>query len=407
MEFEYKALDKEGNDVTDTATAASKAELYDSLKAEGLTLLTAQKVGEREPLFNRLSRRVEQLTGRVKEREKILFARNLGAMIKAGLPVSRALGVIHRQATNLTFQSIVADLQEKIREGSSFHDALADHDDVFSPLFIAMVEAGEESGNLAETLRNMSDQMDRAFKLKRRIKGALMYPAVIIVAMIIIAVLMLVFVVPTLTSTFVDLGVDLPASTQFIISMSSFLSNHSLVALVGTVLFIALVVYALRTPQGKRIGEKVVLSTPVVGTLVKETNAARTTSTLSSLLAAGVDVVRSIEITRNVVQNSHYKEILSGLHEKIQKGVQMSEVFRGNEDLYPAFVGEMVLVGEETGDLPGLLREVAAFYEEDVEQKTQDLSTIIEPVLMIVVGAGVGFFAISMITPMYSLTSTL
>lgn len=407
MKFKYKAKTAEGKMVEGTATAESKTELFSTLRESDLTLLTAIQERDEGSLFARISHRIESMTGRIKEQDKIMFARNLGAMIKAGLPMSRALAVMERQTKKLKFKALMRDLAAEVQAGNSFHGALKKNHKVFSSLFIAMAEAGEESGNLAETLRDVSDHMERSYKLKKKIKGALMYPAVIIIAMIIIGILMMIYVVPTLTATFIDLNVDLPASTQFIISLSTFLSEYSFLALGIAIVVIGGIWWGVRTPEGKHIAEIITLKLPVVGTLVRESNSAQTASTLSSLLAAGVNVVESLKITGHVVQNSHYKKVLESAYARIQKGVTMSEVLQEHEDLYPPFVGEMVLVGEETGDLPGMLNEIAMFYQEDVQQKTQDLSTIIEPILMIVVGAAVGFFAVSMITPMYDLTSTL
>lgn len=407
MKFQYKATAEDGSVKEGEAQADSKSALYDDLREKGLVLLTAVEEKDKGSFYMRISHRIEKITGRIKEKDKIMFARNLGAMVKAGLPISRALGVMERQTKNPKFKALMGDLENEIRSGNSFHGAMKKHDNVFSSLFIAMTEAGEESGNLAETLKDVSDHMERGYKLKKKVKGALMYPAVIIAAMIIIAILMLIYVVPTLTKTFIDLNVELPASTRFIIATSNFFSSHSLLALGIIAAAIGGTIWALRTPRGKHIGESIVLSLPVVGNLVRESNAAQTMSTLSSLLAAGVDVVESIEITSHVVQNTHFKKVLDSMHQRIQKGVTMSEIFGEHEKLYPPFVAEMVMVGEETGDLSGLLNEVAIFYQEDVRQKTQDMSTIIEPVLMVVVGAAVGFFAVSMITPMYSLTSTI
>ena len=218
---------------------------------------------------------------------------------------------------------------------------------------------------------------------------------------------MLIYVVPTLTQTFQELGTDLPATTKGVIAVSNFLQTNTILAIGMLVAVVLAFVYGLRTKAGQRAADWLTLRMPVISGLVKETNAARTTRTLSSLLSAGVEMVTSISITREVVQNSFYQAVLLEAEQGVVKGEPLSEPFEKASKLYPPLVAEMVAVGEETGRLSSLLQETAEFYEESVEQQTKDLSTIIEPFLMLFIGAAVGFFAISMIAPIYSLSSAI
>jgi type IV pilus assembly protein PilC len=294
-----------------------------------------------------------------------------------------------------------------VNKGSSFSESLSKHPKVFSPLFIAMVKAGEESGTLAQALKSVSAQMASSYALESRVRGALMYPGVIITAMIIIGIMMFIFVIPTLMKTFEDLSLDLPLSTRMILGLSTLIREHGLILLL-VILVIGLGIYMWsRKPVGRKFVHGFLLRIPVIGTLVQEVNAARTARTLSSLLSSGVDIVESVNITSSVVQNVHFRTVLTEAAEVIKKGSLMSKVFAGYERLYPVFFTEMISVGEETGKMGEMLGNVATYYEADVEQKTKDMSTIIEPVLMIVVGAAVGFFALSMIAPMYSLVDAI
>jgi type IV pilus assembly protein PilC len=213
-------------------------------------------------------------------------------------------------------------------------------------------------------------------------------------------------VVPTLTQTFKEAGAQLPAQTQLIINTSDFLVNNTLIALAGFMLFVALIITAARSPQGKRILSWIFLRVPVIRSIVQETYSARTTRTLSSLLSAGVDMIYAISIAREVVGNSYYQEVLREAEAEVQKGKGLSATFAKYPHLYPPLVAEMIAVGEETGRLSDLLKETASFYEESVEQQTKDLSTIVEPALMVLIGAFVGFFAVSMISPIYSLSNS-
>ena len=347
------------------------------------------------------------MIGTVKLSDKIIFTRNMAAMIDAGLTISRALTVMQRQMKNPIFKRTLKQIDDYIRSGSSFSDALRKFPKIFSPLFVAMVHAGEEGGVLGDSLRTIAQQMDRAYTLKKNIRGALIYPTIVIIAMVIIGILMLLYVVPTLSSTFEELGADLPGTTQAVVSISNFIIEHTLLTLGLMALASGSFVYALHTRIGRRIFEAFILHLPIIKGLVHETNAARTTRTLSSLLVSGVEVIAALKITREVVQNSYYKDVIKLAEKEIEKGGPISKVFLEHDKLYPALVGEIIAVGEETGKLSEMLMQIATFYEDEVAQKTKDMSTIIEPFLMLIIGAGVGFFAMAMIAPIYSLSNII
>ena len=266
-----------------------------------------------------------------------------------------------------------------------------------------MVKAGEESGTVSSSLGIVANQMEKSYLLVKKVRGALIYPAVIISAMIVIAILLLIFMVPTLTATFEGIGAKLPLSTRVLIYLSRFLVEHTLLVLSAIVLFVVSLTLFWRSKIGRNLTDNISLRLPVIGEMIREFESARTTRTLSSLLSAGVEIVVALDVTLDVLQNHLYKNALQHARDAIQKGEPMSAVFVEYESLYPLFVGEMIAVGEETGKISNMLMNVASYYEGEVDQKTKDLSTIIEPVLMIIIGVGVGIFAISMLAPTYSL----
>ena len=229
-----------------------------------------------------------------------------------------------------------------------------------------------------------------------------MYPGVIMSAMLIIGVLMFAFVVPTLAGTFKELGTALPASTQVIIWIGTFFSNHLLLTFVIIIGSGIGAVFLFRAKFMVKYVHYIVIRLPLIGKLARELNTARTARTMSALLASGVSIMRAVEITEDVVQNIYYKEVLKKAQASVEKGIPFSTAFAENPKLYPVMMSEMIEVGEETGKLADMLSQIASFYEEEIENKTKNLSTIIEPILMVFIGAAVGFFAISMITPMYS-----
>ena len=404
IEFYYKAINKSGALISGNRKAKDEIELSKILKEEKLKLISAEQV--RKWMWRSLWIKVQNI-GTVSMRDKILTYRNLGSMIKAGLPLSRSIIVMQRQTKNPKLKKILKSINSEVKKGSSLASAFGKFPKVFTPLMVSMVAAGEESGNLVQALEVTSRQMDKTYTLRKKVQGAMVYPGVIITAMLIIGFFMLIYIVPTLTSTFSELNVELPASTQFIINFSDLLKNNTEALFIGLVVIVLLFLFALRTPRGRRILDWIVLHLPLLSPIVKEVNSARSTRTLASLLSAGVPFVRALQITTDVMQNAYYKEVLTKAEKNIQLGLPISKVFAESEHLYPSFVAEMMTVGEETGELSQMLLEVAEFYENEVDQKTKNISTIIEPVLMVFVGAAVGFFAVSMISPMYSLVENI
>lgn len=402
--FHYTAEKAGGETYTGVAEAHDRFELYGVVRREGGRIVTVSEEGADSWLS--IKHWNAALTS-VKEYDKILFARNLGAMLAAGLALSRALSVLERQLKNPKLSSIVTQISSDVRRGASLHEALAKFPRVFSDLFVAMVRAGEEGGSLPEALSVVSEQMERMYSLKKKIRGALIYPAIIVVAIIGIGSLMMVYVVPTLAQTFKEMGAELPLTTRIIIGISDFLVANTLFALGGGIVGLLVILSALRTVPGKRAGDFFFLHMPLIGTMVREVNAARTGRTLASLLSSGVDVLASLEITGQVVQNSYFRGVIKDAQSSVGKGEPLSAAFARRVDLYPAFVPEMMAVGEETGALAEMLKRLAAYYEEEVDRKTKDMSTIVEPFLMVVIGGAVGFFAVSMITPIYSLSQNI
>ena len=399
MKFTYQA-ERNGETYTDSVEATDRFEVYRHVRSEGGAIISVSSESQNNWSLSYWNAKMTS----VNEHDKIVFATNLAAMLSAGLTITRALSVAERQAKNPKLKSVILFVRGDIQKGGTFNEALARFPRVFSKLFVAMVRAGEESGTLDESLTTVGNQLQRSYELKKKIKGALIYPSIIVVAIVGIGFLMMTEVVPTLSKTFTELGADLPKATQAIINVSDFLVNYTLLVLLGVLGVVAGVYALLRTTSGQRGRDKILLSTPLIGELVKEINAARTARTFASLLAAGVDILTALQITGEVVQNHYHKDVLKAAAEKVQKGGQLSEVFMKREDLYPPLMGEMIAVGEETGALSDMLLRVADFYESEVEQKTKNMSTIIEPFLMLLIGVTVGFFAIAMIGPIYSLS---
>lgn len=404
--MKYRAtIRKEGMpDEARIIEAESRFAVYEQVEKEDGVVIELREEGKGFRIPAWLSMTIG--TG-VKRIEIIRTAKNISAMLGAGLSLSRALSVIERQSDNKNLKAVSAGLSESIKKGSSFHEALSQYPKVFSELFVAMTRAGEESGSLSESLSVVALQMERSEELSRKIKGAMIYPAIVITAIIIVGILMLMFVVPTLTKTFTELGVQIPLTTRMIVALSDFMAANSLLVLGIIIALVFGAVSFVRSKRGGNIILAMALHTPVISELVRETYTARASRTLSSLLSSGVPVLDALSITKEVVHAGVFAKVVEDAEERVKKGELLSASFAGNTHLYPILMSEMLLVGEETGKVAEMLKQIAEFYEADVAEKTKDMSTIIEPVLMIFIGVVVGIFAVSMIAPIYSLSSAI
>lgn len=403
--YSYKAQVEDGKTVEGFADATDKFELAKSMKAEGKQLLTATEIKKGFGGFN--MDKINAFLTRVKLREKIVFTHNLATMLSAGLSLSRALQIGYKQTQNIKFKLVLKALIDDIQKGMPLSDAMEKSPKIFPSIMVSMVRAGEESGGLVDALEVVGSQLDKSYSLKKKVKGAMMYPAVVMSVMIGVGVLMMIYVVPGLASAFKEAGVALPPLTQIVVGISDFLQNQLLFA-IAIIVAVGIGFWRFsKTAFGDRAISWVTLRLPVFGKLIKEFNAAIVARTLSSLVSSGVDIVHAIDITKDVVGNIFYKETLDVAKANIQKGIPLSKIFQDHADIYPVMVGDMMEVGEETGKLSDMLMKIALFYESEVDQATADMSKLVEPILMVVIAIFVGIFAVAMITPMYSLMDNI
>lgn len=399
--YSYTAKSFEGEIKSGVLEVKDEHELVKILHQQGFVLVKAEEEAGQKSKFN-IEINIPFLN-RVKLSEKLMFTRNLRVMVGAGISLPRSLRILALQSKNKKFVSVLTEITESINQGKNFAESLSQHPDVFSDLFSSMIKVGEESGTLEKVLDNLSCQMEREHTLKSNVIGAMMYPAVIIVAMIGIGFLMLIMIVPQLAATFDEMGAELPATTQFVIDFGNLLAERWYLFILMTIVSIFAFRASLKTAPGKKMFDAVLLKIPVISSLVKKINSAYIVRTLSSLIASGVPIVRALEIVSEALGNFYFKESILGAIEKVRKGSKLSVSLKLYQDLYPVMVIQMIEVGEESGQTSEILGKLAEFFEEEVTATTKNLSSVIEPVLMIFVGAAVGFFAISMIQPMYSM----
>jgi len=399
----YTAKSFSGEGKTGILEAKDEYQLARILRQEGYILISAE-LAEAEKKKLKIS---IPFFGGVSLTEKMMFTRNLRIMISAGISLPRALETLAYQSKSQKFKKSLLDTANQVTKGKNFSDSLSSHSDVFSELFVSMVKVGEEAGTLEDVLNVLTNQMEREYELKSRVKGAMIYPAVIISAMIGIGVLMLVMVIPKLAETFEELNVELPPTTKFVIFLGNFLAQKWYLMILIVFALVILMRIILKTKTGKKIFDFLALKIPIISPLIQKTNSAYTVRTLSSLISSGVPIVRSLEIISGAVGNIYFQKAMVDASEKVRKGLKLSEALRPYQGLYPPTVIQMIEVGEETGETSTILAKLADFYEEEVANATKNLSSVIEPVLMLLIGAAVGFFAISMIQPIYSMLGAI
>ena len=401
--YSYTAKSQQG--VTETGSLEAKDErgLADALRQEGLFLISARSNDlVRGKGFSLLA----PFRG-VGSSDKLFFIRNLRVMTSSGISLPRSIGSLAAQTKNEKFRKALSEIEGKVLKGQNLSDSLREYPEIFSDLFQNMIKVGEESGTMEEVLKNLSQQMEKEAELKSSIIGALVYPAVVVSAMVGIGLLMLIVIVPQLAETFAELGLALPLTTRVVIWMGTFLNQRWYLLpfiIVGLVVVFSRI---MKTKKGKRFFDRLFLRLPVVSGLIRETNSAVFSRTLSSLISSGIPVVKALEIISGTMGNIYFRESLEEAAEKVRKGARLSETLKPYDNLYLPIIIQMIEVGEETGETSQILNQLADFLEDEVSNATKNMASLIEPLLMLMVGAAVGFFAISMLQPMYSMLESI
>jgi len=405
MKIFYTAKNYTGEKKQGELDVKDERELANQLRSDGYILTSFEEIkssGKGNVKVEFLNRFIT-----ISLTDKLMFSRNLSVMIASGLPLSRAIKNISLQTRKKKFAQILDEIFDSIQAGNSFADALAKYPRIFGDLFVNMIRVGETSGNLEEVLNILAVQLEKEHELLSKVKGALTYPAIILVAMIGIAILMLTYILPKLTGVFTDMKVELPASTMFIIAISDVLKNHGILVAVFFIGVIVLLRFFLMTDIGKKTLGFLLVNAPLIKNMVIKVNCSRFARIYSSLLKSGVSSVESLKILSETLTNYYYQNAMKDSATKIQKGITLSSIISKYPKIFPVLVSQMIQVGEETGKTEMILLKLAEFYEDEVSQLSKNMSSIIEPILMIFIGSAVGFFAISMLQPMYSIMDNI
>jgi type IV pilus assembly protein PilC len=395
--YTYRALDKQGEVVQDKLEGSGEMAVAHELRQQGLVVIDVkeQSVTQKDILAPFKGIRLADL---------VVFSRQLATMINAGLPIVRALYILSEQTENPKLNDVVVAVRKDVEAGSSLSEALEKHPEVFSRLYVEMVKAGEIGGILDGVLLRLADQLERDQDLRRKIRSALTYPIVVLILAILAASFMLIFIVPVFAKLFQDLGGTLPLPTRICMLISAILTSlWGVLVYAGMALAVVLFLRWKKSESGRKVWRRAVLRIPAkIGDVVKKATLARFARTLATLSAAGVPILQSIEITATSSGNWVVEKALLKSRDVIREGIPIYKPLE-TEPVFPPMVTRMIAVGEETGDIDGMLTKIAEFYESEVDAAVKALTSIIEPLMIIVVGSIVGGIVISMYLPMFKI----
>jgi type IV pilus assembly protein PilC len=345
--------------------------------------------------------------GRVKDKDLVVFTRQFATMIGAGLPLVQALEILSKQTENKYFAKVIGEIKNDVEEGSTFADALKKHSRIFSDLYANMIAAGEAGGILDIILIRLATYIEKAQSLKRKVKGAMVYPSVVITVAVLIIAIIMIFVVPTFSKMFSQLGAELPAPTLLIVNMSNFLSGiGGLITFASIAGIIVSIVQFRKTEIGRKVTDTILLKLPIVGVLFKKVAVAKFTRTLGTLISSGVPILDGLNITAKTAGNKVVEKSVQGIRQAVSEGKTIAEPL-SEAKVFPPMVTQMIAVGESTGALDDMLNKIADFYDDEVDVAVGNLTSMIEPILMVFLGGSVGFIVVAMYMPIFKMITLI
>jgi len=400
--YAFNAINAQGTVLEGILAAPDDDAAREQLRVKGLLAQRLERTSETDD-----SAGAAGLNKKVPARALQIFSRQFATMIEAGLSVVSALTILEEQTLDKHLTEVVTAIRQEVEEGSLLSEAMSQHPKVFSRLYIAMVEAGEAAGVLDQVLDRVAYQIEKEAAIKRRVKGAMVYPTVVITFATLVLIGLLMFIVPIFVNIFKGLGGSLPTLTQYVMNASGLLRNDWFIIfpLVGAMIFGFR--YAKGTEPGRRVWDQFKLRVPMkIGDTVRKVCMARFSRTLATLVGAGVDIVKALEITGTTSGNWVIEDALAEVRERVQEGIPIAQPLSQNE-AFPPMVSQMVRIGEESGELEKMLGKIADFYEDEVDAAVAALTSIIEPLMMIGVGAMVGVILIAMYMPMFKMLTLI
>ncbi len=399
--FEYAGKTSSGGIKKGVIEAASRDEAAAVLRQQGVRA-TSLKRKQKD-----IEIKIPGLGRGIKEGEIVIFTRQFATMIDAGLPLVQCLDILSSQTENKVFAKVIGSVKQDVEAGSTYADALRKHPNVFSGLYVNMVEAGEVGGILDTILNRLAGYIEKAMKLKKKVKGAMVYPATVISVAVVVVAIIMIYVIPVFQKMFAGFGGTLPAPTQLVIAMSQFLKANILYILLGIVVFVLAFRAAYkRSGRFKRAIHATLLRLPVIGPLIRKVAVAKFTRTLGTLISSGVPILDGLEIVARTANNKIIEEAVLKTRESIQEGKTISEPL-AETNVFPPMVVQMIGVGEQTGALDAMLSKIADFYDEEVDNAVGALTSMLEPMMMVFLGGTVGFLVVSMYLPVFRMADMI
>ncbi len=398
MFFQYKAL-KDGKIFEKKIEAATFEAVIDYLQKNNYFPISVKKVQDQSFAF------LNNLTQRIDFNDIVDFTRQVAIMLNAGLTLIDALEILKKQTTKLPLRKMIEAIDSKIKGGQSFSEALKDYRGNFSNLYISLVKSGEASGKLGEILLRLADNLEKQREFQSKLKGALVYPAIIIIGMFVVMFIMVTFVLPKLLGLYKDFNVELPTSTKILIAVSTFSTKFWPLVLVLVIVGVYFAKKYLTTKAGKKAFDQFALKAPVFGHIISVSALVESTRTLAILIGAGISILDALSIVVDSTDNSVFQEAFANVSRKVEKGQSMGIAFE-QEGLFPPILVQMSQVGEQTGNLDDTLLRLSKYFEMESEMAVKTMTTLIEPMILVFLGVGVGFLVMSVITPIYNLTNS-
>jgi type IV pilus assembly protein PilC len=401
MLFNYEAVDEIGAKKQGSIDAVNVEVAISSLQRRGM-VITDIREAERSASF--LSKNIA-LFDRVSMKDVVILSRQMSTLFEAQVSALRIFRLLAAETENATLAKKLTEISDDLQAGSAISAALAKHPKVFSEFYVSMVKAGEESGKLDETFLYLADYLDRTYELSSKVKGALIYPAFVIVTFITVMILMFTMVIPKISGMLTESGAAIPVYTKVILGISNFLVSYGFVLLGLLIVGGFFLIRFIRTPVGKTAYDKFKLAIPYVSALFKKLYLSRLSDNMSTMLSSGITMVRALELTSNVINNSIYRDILNKAVESIKGGQSLSDSLSGNPQIIPGIMTQMMKVGEESGELGTILKTVSKFYAREVTTAVDSLVSLIEPALIVTLGGGVAILLASVLVPIYNIAS--
>jgi len=399
--YEYKALDSAGKDVKGIIDAESEAQARTKLRSAGKYPVTIKRSKGRAKEGGRKGGSI-RLFERVRTEEVLVFTRQLATLVGAGIPLVQALSSLIEQTSNPALKRVIAEIRENVNEGSTLTKALSNHPKLFSSIYVNMVRAGEASGSLDVVLERLAEFGEKQQVLKARLQAALVYPIIMAVIGAGILFILVTYVVPNVTQVFGEMGQVLPWPTQFLIDLSGFFKRYWWLVLGGLVLMIYGFRYLVSLPFGRSAWDLLKLKFPIIGPVVRKVLLARFASTLGSLLNSSVELMTSMHIVKTLIDNVHVAAVIEEAMDHVEKGKSMT-VALSQSPWFPPMYVQMIAVGEQSGNLEGMLEKVATSYEREVETAILGMTSLIEPIMIVGMGVAVGFVVLSILLPIFEM----